>query len=128
MPFVTMYMPYGLNDQAMEKCLREITAAGDAILENTLARMIRVTVFESRPECVYEGGQRVTELKPVVVCKIGPGRSQGAKDAFVDRISEILHQNLGCRKEDVRAFVEDNEEGHHFMLGGKPKDFTVKVK
>lgn len=35
-------------------------------------------------------------------------------------------RNLGRRKEDVRAFAEDNEEGRHFMLGGRPRDFTVK--
>ena len=37
-------------------------------------------------------------------------------------------RNLGRRKEDVWAFAEDNEEGRHFMLGGRPRDFTVKEK
>ena len=35
---------------------------------------------------------------------------------------------LGCAKEDVRAYVLDNEEGHHFCIGGKHKDFSKKVK
>ena len=128
MPFVTMYVPKGLDDKALEKSMREITDAGEEILENTLKRMVRVTVFESEPERVYEGGEHSDELCPVVLFRIGPGRSGEAKDQFMNRIAEILHENLKCQKANVRGYVLDNEEGHHFTLGGKPKDFTKKVK
>ena len=61
MPFVTLYLPKGCSNKALEKSMREITVAGEKTLENTLMRMVRVTVFESEPERVYEGG-RHTDL------------------------------------------------------------------
>jgi phenylpyruvate tautomerase PptA (4-oxalocrotonate tautomerase family) len=128
MPFVTLYLPKGCDDKSLEKSMKEITAAGADILENTLPRMVRVTVFESDPERVYEGGTHVDELHPVVLFRIGPGRSGKAKDEFMNQIAQILHTNLHCKKENVRAYVLDNEEGHHFCIGGKPKDFTKEVK
>lgn len=128
MPFVTLHLPKGCKDAALEKSMREITAAGADILENTLPRMIRVTVFESEPERVYQGGRHADGLYPVVLFRIGPGRSPAAKDAFMDQIAQILHENLHCPKENVRAYIMDNEEGHHFCIGGKPKDFTKEVK
>ena len=47
MPIVTLDVPHGLDDAALEKSMREITEAGANTLENTLPRMIRVTVFEA---------------------------------------------------------------------------------
>lgn len=128
MPFVTLYLPKGCDNQALEKSMREITAAGADTLENTLPRMVRVPVFEADPARVYEGGAHTDTLHPVVLFRIGPGRSGEAKDSFMNQIAEILHNNLNCPKENVRAYVMDNEEGHHFCIGGKPKDFTKKVK
>lgn len=128
MPFVTLYLPKGCDDRALEKSMREITAAGADTLENTLTRMVRVTVFESEPERVYQGGKQAEGLHPVVLFRIGPGRSAAAKDSFMDQIAQILHENLRCPKENVRAYILDNEEGHHFCIGGKPKDFTKEVK
>ena len=113
MPFITLYLPRGCDDGA---------------LENTLERMIRVTVLEADPERVYQGGAQAEKLAPTVLFRVGPGRSAGAKDAFMDQIASILSRNLGCAKEDVRAYVLDNEEGHHFCIGGKHKDFSKKVK
>ena len=46
----------------------------------------------------------------------------------MDQIASILSRNLGGAMEDVRAYVLDNEEGHHFCIGGKHKDFSKKVK
>ena len=61
--------------------------------------------------------------------RIGPGRSAEAKDSFMAQIAEILHSNLGCPKERIREIVLDNNgPEHHFCIGGKPKDFTKKVK
>lgn len=109
MPFITLYLPRGCDDGALETSMREITAAGAELLENTLERMIRVTVLEADPERVYQGGAQAEKLAPTVLFRVGPGRSAGAK-------------------EDVRAYVLDNEEGHHFCIGGKHKDFSKKVK
>ena len=108
--------------------MREITLAGADTLENTLERMIRVSVYEADPERIYCGGAPAPRLQPTVLFRIGPGRSAEAKDSFMEQIAEILSRNLGCRKEDVRGYVMDNEEGHHFCIGGKHKDFTKKVK
>lgn len=128
MPFVTLYLPRGLDDGALEASMREITDVGADLLENTLKRMIRVTIWEAEPERIYEGGKCAQGLYPVVLFRVGPGRSAQAKDAFMEQIAEILHKNLGCPKENVRALVLDNEKGHHFCIGGKPKDFSKKVK
>lgn len=128
MPFITLYLPRGCDDGALETSMREITAAGADLLENTLERMIRVTVFEADPERVYQGGAHTEPLKPTVLFRVGPGRSAEAKDAFMAQIAEILSRNLGCPKENVRSYVLDNEEGHHFCIGGKHKDFSKKVK
>ena len=128
MPFVTLYLPRGSDDGALERSMREITLAGADTLENTLERMIRVSVYEADPERVYCGGAPAPRLQPTVLFRIGPGRSAEAKDSFMEQIAEILSRNLGCRKEDVRGYVMDNEEGHHFCIGGKHKDFTKKVK
>ena len=128
MPFVTLYLPKGCSNKALEKSMREITVAGEKTLENTLMRMVRVTVFESEPERVYEGGRHTDGLYPVVLFRIGPGRSPEAKDSFMDQIAQILHENLNCPKEHVRGYVLDNLVGLHFCIGGKPKDFTKEVK
>ena len=128
MPFVTIYLPRGCDDAALEKSMREITTVGEEVLENTLTRMIRVTIFEADPERIYLGGEHTEPLTPTVLFRVGPGRSGEAKDTFMARIAEILSKNLNCPKDRIRAYVLDNEEGHHFCIGGKHKDFTKKVK
>ena len=128
MPFFRMYMPKGQDDQAIEKSLREITAAGADILENTLPRMIRIGIYESDPEKIYQGGQPVDRLTPTVIFNCGPGRSLEAKNKLMDRVATILSENLGCDKADVRCYLLDNWDGHHLMIDGKPKDFSKKVK
>jgi len=127
MAFVSIYVPRGLDDAALEQSMKEISKAGAETLENTLLRMIRVTVFESDPERIYEGGEKAERLCPVVFFRIGPGRSPEAKDSFMRQIAQILSRNLGCPVENIREFIHDNEEGHHFCIGGKAKDFTKKV-
>ena len=128
MPFITLYMQRGCKDEDIEKSMKEITEAGEEILENTLKRMIRVTVLEADPDRVYKNGEKEEKLAPTVVFRTGPGRSAEAKDRFMKRISEILQRNLGCEADQVRAYVMDNEDGHHFCIGGKHKDFGKKVK
>lgn len=128
MPFVTIYLPRGCDDAALERSMRQITDAGAEILENTLERMIRVTILEADPARIYQGGEHTEPLTPTVLFRIGPGRSAGAKDAFMGEIARILSEQLGCPKETIRGYVLDNEEGHHFCIGGKHKDFSKKVK
>lgn len=42
-------------------------------------------------------------------------------------VTEILSENLGCGKRDVRCHLLDRWEGPHLMIDGKPKDFSKKV-
>lgn len=128
MPFFRMYLPKGLDDQAVKKSLKEITEAGANTLENVLPRMIRIGVYESDPEKIYEGGKPVDRLCPTLVFNVGPGRSLEAKNSFMEQIATILSTNLGCAKEDVRCSILDTWDGHHLMIDGKPKDFSKKVK
>ena len=128
MPFVTLYLKEGSEDKKIEKCMKQITEAGANTLENTLERMIRVTVIESEKERTYCGGKLTDALQPTVLFRIGPGRSSEAKLSFMNQIADILSSNLDCKKEDVRGYVLDNEDGHHFCIGGKHKDFSKKVK
>ena len=128
MPFYRVYMPRGLDDKAMEKSLREINAATADILENTLPTMVHVGVYESAPEKIYQGGKPAEAILPTVVFNCGPGRSLEAKNTLMDKVSDILSENFGCRKQDVRCHLLDNWVGHHLMIDGKPKDFSKKVK
>ena len=108
MPFITLYLPRGCDDGALETSMREITAAGAELLENTLQRMIRVTVLEADPERVYQGGAQAEKLAPTVLFRVGPGRSAGAKDAFMDQIASILSRNQA-----QRLFKEGEINAHH---------------
>ena len=128
MPFVTIYVRSGCDDLAVETSMRQITQAGEDILENTLKRMVRVSFFETDARRVYTAGEYEPELAPLVLFRIGPGRSADAKDLFMKKICEILCKNLGCRPENVHSYIMDNEEGFHFCIGGKPKDFGKQVK
>ncbi len=128
MPYLYLFMPKGCDDRAVEKSMREISEAAADNLENTLLRMVRVAIYESEPEKIYEGGKRVTRLCPAVVFRVGPGRSTEAKERVVEAVTESLHRNLGCAREDVRCYILDNDEGHNISIGGVPKDFSVKVK
>ena len=56
-----MSMPTGLDDLAVEKSLREITAATADILAPL---MVRIGIYESDPEKIYEGGKCRGRLPP----------------------------------------------------------------
>lgn len=129
MPFVTIYLRKGCEDAAVEACMREISEAGASILENTLLRMLRVSVYDIPGSRIYEGGRLVEEddLAPTVLFDIGPGRSDEAKHAFMAQIAQILHKHLGVPRERVRAYVKDNEHPENFCIDGKLKDFSKKV-
>lgn len=128
MPFVTIYLQKGCNDAAIVKSMREITEAGASTLENTLTRMVRVSVFEAEEARVYQGGIPVTGATPTIIFNVGPGRSQEAKNLFMAQIAEILELNLGISKESVRAYIMDNGNPDNFCIGGQLKDFSKKVK
>ena len=128
MPFVTIYLKRGYDEAAMVKSMKEISETGADLLENTLLRMVRVTVLDAPEERVYIGGEYSEGLHPTVIFNVGPGRSPEAKQAFMRRIAEILSKNLGCEKEDVREYILDESDPNNFVIGGVVKDFNLKVK
>lgn len=129
MPFITIYLRKGCDNAAIEKSMKEISNAGADIMENTLLRMVRVSVYEVPAHRIYEGGKIVNrnEIIPTVFFDIGPGRSDEAKNAFMAEITNILNRNLGVPKEKVRCYVRDNEHPENFCIDGQLKDFSKKV-
>lgn len=130
MPFITLYLRQGCDNASIEKSMREISEAGAEIMENTLLRMIRVSVYEIPGRYIYESGMPIEEnvIAPTVFFDIGPGRSEKAKDAFINRITEILHDNLGADKGSIRCYVKNNNHPENFCIDGVVKDFSKKVK
>ena len=123
MPTIDITMRKGCSDQAIENCLLQSPQAAEDILENTKKRMLRVSVFEAEPEMNFENGEAVEDkINPSVVFTIGPGRSTEAKQKFAAKVTEILSENLGCKKEEVRIYILSSE-GNHFAIGGRPKVF-----
>lgn len=117
MPTIDITMRKGCSDQAIENCLLQIPQAAEDILENTKKRMLRVSVFEAEPEMNFENGEAVVDkINPSVVFTIGPGRSTEAKQKFATKVTEILSENLGCKKEEVRIYILSSE-GNHFAIG-----------
>lgn len=123
MPTIDITMRKGCSDEAIEKCLIQIPRAAEDILENTKTRMLRVSVFEAEPEMIMQNGENPDGIFPTVVFTIGPGRSTEAKQKFSEKITEILVENLGCKKEEVRIYILSSE-GNYFAIGGKPKVFA----
>ena len=120
-----MSMPKGLDDLAVEKSLREITAATADILAPL---MVRIGIYESDPENSMRAASAEAVCPPTVVFNCGPGRSLEAKNMLMNCVTEILSENLGCGKPDVRRPLLDRWAGSHLMIDGKPKDFSKKVK
>lgn len=64
-----MSMPKGLDDLAVEKSLREITAATADILAPL---MVRIGIYGSDPEKIYEGGKCRGRLPPHSCLQLRP--------------------------------------------------------
>ena len=128
MPNISLYIREGCGDAAIEACMREITAAAENTLEKTLVRMVRISVREAKTTRTYEGGTVKDAINPTVIFNVGPGRSDGAIDSFMQQITEILHRNLGCAKEEVRGYILQPGKPENFCIGGKVKDYTAEVK
>jgi phenylpyruvate tautomerase PptA (4-oxalocrotonate tautomerase family) len=127
LPSIQIRMRKGCDDASIEKSMMEITSAAANTLENTLTRMVRISIFESEKDVVFQGGKLIDSAAPTVTFGIGPGRSKEAIVSFTSQIAVILHNNLACPKEDVRVYVEYGP-ADHFAIGGKLKDFSKKVK
>ncbi len=123
MPTIDITMRKGCSDEAIEKCLLQIPRAAEEILENTKARMLRVSVFEAEPEMILQDRETADGIFPTVVFTIGPGRSEEAKKKFAQKITDILVENLECTREEVRVYTLSSA-GNHFAIGGKPKVFA----
>lgn len=65
---------------------------------------------------------------PQLSSTAAPAVALEAKNMLMNWVTEILSENLGCGKRDVRCHLLDRWEGSHLMIDGKPKDFSKKVK
>lgn len=127
MPTMDIMLGKGCSDRAIEACLTQIPRAAEEILEHTKAQMLRISVLEAEPELVFAGGAAAAGIHPCVVFTVGPGRSAQAKQKFAGKITEILSENLGCSREEIRVYMLSGE-GNHFAIGGRPKVFAKKTE
>ena len=123
MPFIDMYVKQGLSDLQIRKTVESVTAAVAGNLENTLPRMVRISVYELPENCCYAQGERAPSLK----LQLGPGRSDEAVARCIEAVVSAVHESMDIPKEEVRFYVE-RVPGENFAIGGKLKNFNEKVK
>ena len=126
MPIVNLTVKKGCSDAALADCMKALTDAIASNLENTLPRMIRVSVTEVPDNRVVQGEQKVEHCIPTAVFQLGPGRSDVAIEKCMQAMVNAIHLTLDVPKDDVRVYITA-VEGDHFAIGGKAKDFSIKV-
>lgn len=127
MPIVNLTVRKGCSDAALANCMKSLTSAIASNLENTLPRMVRVTVTEVEENRVISGSKEVTNCLPTAIFQLGPGRSDAAIHQCMLDMAEAIHTTLEVSLEDVRIYIA-HVEGDHFAIGGKVKDFEKKVR
>jgi len=113
------------SDENIAACMKGITSAVADNLENTLPRMVRVTVTEVEDKYILQGGKRTPGSCPTVMFQLGPGRSDEMIAKALKGITDAIHQHLGTPLEDIRVYL-NLIPGEWFSIGGKVKDFGVK--
>lgn len=126
MPIVNITMKKGCSDSAIEKCMEAVAEAIYSNLENTLPRMVRITVNETPGIFIRDGDSIPDHCAPTVTLALGPGRSEEAIGKCMAGVVEAVHKELDVPKEKVRFYILfDNP--NNFSIGGKLKDFGKKV-
>lgn len=126
MPFVNLYVRQGISSAQTRQLVSDVTAAIADNLENTLPRMVRISIYEIPSPYMRDGAGQPETPAPTLVLQLGPGRSDEAVDRCLTAVVEAVHQALDTPKESVRFYVE-RVPGENFAIGGKLKDFQKKV-
>lgn len=127
MPFINLYMRRGLEDSRAQELVRAVTAAVADNLENTLPRMVRISIYEIPESHLYAVTSAPDSAAPTLVLQLGPGRSDEAVGWCLEAVTEAVHRTLSVPREEVRFYVE-RVPGENFAIGGKLKNFHKKVK
>jgi len=122
-----MYIRQGCKAEEIEHCVKSVTAAVADNLENTLPRMVRISIYEIPAIYMTDGGEAPDTAAPTLVLQLGPGRSDEAIANCLSAVVEAVHQSFHVPKNKVRFYVE-RVPGENFAIGGKLKDFNKKVK
>ena len=126
MPFINMYVRQGLTSVQTRQLAGEVTSAIANTLENTLPRMVRISIYEIPAHYMRDGAEQPKTPAPTLVLQLGPGRSDEAIDRCLDAVVDAVHWTLAVPKESIRFYVE-RVPGENFAIGGKLKDFQKKV-
>ncbi len=126
MPFINLYIRQGCKPEEIERCVKSVTAAVADNLENTLPRMVRISIYEIPESYMTEGGGAPDSAAPTLILQLGPGRSDEAVARCLSAVVEAVHQSFGVPKSKVRFYVE-RVPGENFAIGGKLKNFNKKV-
>jgi phenylpyruvate tautomerase PptA (4-oxalocrotonate tautomerase family) len=126
MPIVNITVKKGCNDIAIDNCVKAVAKAIYSNLENTLPKMVRVTVEETPGIYIRDGENSPDHCAPTVTLALGPGRSEDAIAKCMADVVEAVHKELDVPKERVRFYIMF-ENPDNFSIGGKVKDFSKKV-
>lgn len=126
LPFINLYMRQGLAGAQARELAERVTAAVADNLENTLPRMVRISIYEIPDSHLYAGDCPRTSAAPTLVLQLGPGRSDEAVGRCLEAVTDAVHRALDVPREEVRFYVE-RVPGENFAIGGKLKDFNKKV-
>ncbi|WP_325199186.1 tautomerase family protein [Oscillibacter sp.] len=127
MPFINLYMRRGLTDNQARELVQTVTAAVADNLENTLPRMVRISIYEIPESHLYAGNASPDLAAPTLVLQLGPGRSDEAVGRCLEAVTDAVHRTLSVPREEVRFYVE-RVPGENFAIGGKLKNFQERVK
>ena len=122
MPIVELTIQSGCRDEDIAACMKAITASIAGNLENTLPRMVRVTVTEVEQKYILQGSAHPQGAAPTVMFQLGPGRSDEMIEKTLQEIVQAIHTHLGAPEDEIRVYL-NMITGDSFSIGGKVKDF-----
>ena len=126
MPIVELSIKKGCKDEDISNCMKAITDAIASNLENTLPRMVRVTVTEMEEKYIYQGLDHPVGIAPTAIFQLGPGRSDEMIAKSLKEIAQAIHTHLHEPLDQIRVYL-NLIPGDTFSIGGKIKDFNKKV-
>lgn len=118
MPSIQIMMNYGCEEEKIEKLMRAMPDVVCSTLENTLVRMVRVSVNETKPEYIRQGMEIPQGIAPTVSFYLGPGRSEEAIRKCLAKMAQTFEDCGVCSKENVRIYIM-TPQPKHFAIAGK---------